>query len=105
MLFENKLTDKIKLAYNAGAEWQGDDSGPQWLYTFSPQFELGKKWEAFLETFAYLQKGEAAKHHIDGGFAFYPANNLKLDLWGGKGISAEAPDYFVSAGISFRLKP
>jgi hypothetical protein len=63
-----------------------------------------KKWEAFIETYAYLQQGQAPQHHIDGGFAFYPANNIKLDLWAGKGLSKEAPDYFTSAGISFRLK-
>lgn len=105
LLFENKLTNKIKLAYNAGAEWMGKDNDPQWVYTLSPQVELNDKWEAFVETFAYLQKGHAAKHHVDGGFAFYPNQNLKLDLWGGKGLSHEAPDYFVSAGVSFRLKP
>lgn len=104
LLFENKLTDKIKLSYNAGARWQGEGAPPQWLYTLSPEFQLGDKWEAFVETFAFLQQGQAAQHHIDGGFAFYPSKDVKLDIWGGKGISKEAPDYFFSAGISFRLK-
>lgn len=105
LLLENKLTDKIQLLYNAGAEWDGEETAPQWLYTLAPQFELGEKWEVFLETYAYLQSRAAAQHHLDGGFAFYPNKNLKLDLWGGKGLSAEAFDYFVSLGVSFRLKP
>jgi hypothetical protein len=104
LLFENKLTEKLKLAYNAGAEWQGDGEGPQWIYTLSPQVELSDKWEAFVETYATFQNGHAAKQLIDGGFAYYPHQNIKLDLWGGKGLSHEAPDYFVSAGVSFRLK-
>ncbi len=104
LLFENKITDKIKLTYNAGAEWQGEGGSPQWLYTIAPEFELGDKWEAFVETYAYLQQGQAAQHYIDGGFAFYPSKNVKLDLWGGKGLSKEATDFFFSTGISFRLK-
>lgn len=105
LLFENKLTDKIKLEYNAGAEWDGEETAPQWLYTLAPEFELSDKWEAFVETYAYLQSGATAQHYLDGGFAFYPGKNLKLDLWGGKGLSSGALDYFVSFGVSFRLKP
>lgn len=105
LLFQNKITKWFTLAYNAGAEWSGGDEPAQWLYTLSPQFSISDKWEAFLETFAYLQKGEMPLHHIDGGLAFYPSRNIKLDLWGGKSISEGGPDYFISAGVSFRLKP
>jgi len=104
ILFENKLTDKIKLTYNAGAEWQGKGAPPQWLYTLAPEVEIGEKWGAFIETFAYLQSGEAPKHTIDGGIAYYATKNVKFDLWAGKGLSKEAPDYFISGGISFRFK-
>jgi hypothetical protein len=103
-LFENKLTDKLSLSYNGGAEWQGDGKSPRYLYTIQPELELDDHWDVFVETFAYLQRGQAAEHYIDGGFVFYPHRNIKLDLWGGKGVTKEANDYFVSAGISFRFR-
>jgi len=104
MLFENKLSNNFKLLYNAGAEWQGNGGPPQWLYTLQPELQFGDKWEAFAETYAYLQSGQAAKQYVDAGVGFYPHHNIKLDVWGGKGLSAESLDYFFSAGISFRFK-
>jgi hypothetical protein len=104
LLMENKLTDKLTLNYNAGAEWQGDGGAPQWIYTIEPAWELSDKWDVFVETFAYLQQGHGPRHYVDGGFAYYSAKNWKLDLWAGKGLSIESSDYFLSAGISFRLK-
>lgn len=105
LLFENKLSEKVSLIYNAGVHWQGEESKPQWLYTISPEVELGKHWEAFVETFAYLQSGHAAQHSLDGGVVFFASPTIKLDLWGGKGLSKEAHEYFISTGISIRLKP
>lgn len=104
LLFENKLTEKLHLDYNIGADWDGEQTAPQWLYTIAPELEIGEKWEVFVEEFAYFQKGQASLHHFDGGIAYFPIPNVKLDVYGGKGISKEAPDYFISAGISFRLK-
>jgi hypothetical protein len=104
LLFENKLAEKVKLQYNVGADWNGEETAPQWLYTIAPEIELSGKWELFAEAFGYFQKGQAVQHHIDTGIAFYPNDHVKLDVYGGKGVSKEAPDYFISAGISFRVK-
>jgi hypothetical protein len=105
LLFQNSLTDKIQLGYNLGAEWSGDETAPQWVYTFSPQFDIGEKWQLFVESYGYLQKGQAPQHVLDGGFAYYISNNVMWDVYGGKGISHAAHDYFISSGISFRIKP
>ncbi|MEI6947274.1 transporter [Paraflavisolibacter sp. H34] len=105
LLFKNQLTGKLELDYNIGPEWDGEQAQPQWLYSVDPEWKIGEKWEAFLEVFGYLQKGKAPQHHLDGGLAYFPSNDLKIDLFGGKGISAEAPDYFISLGVSFRLRP
>src|SRR5215218_1125763 len=104
LLFQNKITDKIELGYNIGTEWEGFSSTPQWVYTFSPQFDIADKWELFIEVFGQLQKGEHPEHHIDGGVAYYINDNVKWDLWGGTGLSPHAMNYFVSTGISFQLK-
>ncbi|HUC82460.1 MAG TPA: transporter [Flavisolibacter sp.] len=104
LLFENQFAKSFHLNYNVGAEWDGENPTPRWTYSIDQEVELSKKWEVFVETYAYLQQGEAAQHLIDGGFAFFPTPNTKLDVYAGKGLSKEAPDYFISAGFSFRLK-
>lgn len=104
LLFENQFAKKFHLNYNVGAEWDGENSKPRWMYSIEQEIELSKKWEVFVETFAYLQQGEAAQHHLDGGFSFFPTPNIKFDLYAGKGLSKEALDYFISGGFTFRLK-
>ena len=104
LLFENKLTDKLSLEYNVGPEWNDDQTTPQWFYSFAPDLEVGEKFEIFLEVFGRLQKGGAPEHAVDFGVGYYPTRDIKLDVYGGAGLTKAAPDYFISAGVSFRLK-
>jgi hypothetical protein len=105
LLFQNSLTNNIQLGYNLGTEWEGNDTNPQWVYTFSPQFDIGDKWQLFIESYGFLQKGQAPQHVLDGGVAYYISSNLMWDIYGGAGLNHHAPDYFISSGISFRIKP
>lgn len=49
LLMENSLSDNIELTYNAGVEWDGFEKDPTWLYTISPGFDIGDRFEAFIE--------------------------------------------------------
>ena len=104
LLFQNKLTEKIKLSYNIGRDWKNTEQEQVWVYTISPQFELSDKWEVFLEEFAGFEKGHQPEHYIDGGLAYHVTKNLMLDINAGKGISHKSSDYFFTGGVSFRLK-
>ena len=101
---ENEFAKIFHLNYNIGAAWDGEEHSAKWLYSLDQEIELSNQWEVFVETFAYFQKGHGAQHHIDGGIAYFPTKDCKVDVYAGKGLSAEAPDYFISAGFSFRLK-
>lgn len=102
-LFENKLTEKIKLNANIGRDWDMDNKEQNWMYAVSPQFQSGKKWEATLEEYAFFKKDSKPEHYVDGGIGYYIGNTVKLDLNAGKGLGGEASDYFFTAGVSFKL--
>ena len=40
---------------------------------------------------------------LDGGFTYALADNLQIDVLGGVGISEAAEDWFVGAGLVWRL--
>lgn len=101
---QNSITDNIGIGYNIGAEWDGYTSTPTWLYTFSPGFNLGKKWYAYIEAFGFIRKNETPQHNIDGGIAYYISRDVKVDISGGFGISEAAPKNYVAIGFSFRFK-
>lgn len=103
LLMENRLTEKLELDYNIGAEWDGTGKRPQWIVTIEPQMSIAPRWQVFVEAYSRWQQGEEAEHVVDAGLGFFISPNLKLDVVAGSGLSQQAPDYFIGTGISFRF--
>jgi hypothetical protein len=101
--FQHSLSHTISLGYNAGAQWDGFDNTPSWLYTLSPSFDIGKRWYSYVEVFGFLKTNEAPQHALDGGLAYYITDNTKIDLSGGIGLGDNPLRSYVSLGFSFRL--
>lgn len=102
-LFANTINSQIKLQYNAGIKWEGEDRSTRWMYSLSPVFKISEKFNLFVEEYAYLRKTGAAQHYLDGGLEYFPKKSVMLDLSGGAGLSRFSTSYFVAAGVSFRL--
>lgn len=100
---QNSITEKIGLGYNVGAEWNGYDNNPAWLYTFSPNFSIGKKWYAYVEAFGFYEE-EAWQHNFDAGIAYFVSNDTKLDVSGGFGVGSSLLKNYLALGFSFRLR-
>jgi Putative MetA-pathway of phenol degradation len=101
---QHTLSRAAAVGYNLGASWDGFTNTPSWIYRVSPGFNLGEKCYAYLEAFGFIQKNETANHNIDGGFAYYINNNIKLDISAGKGLSSSSVSYYIALGGSFRFK-
>lgn len=100
----NTLTERLGVSYNVGAEWDGDDnSNPTGLYTLAFGLGLNKKLSMFAEIFGFVRNGTEPDHRLDGGFTYLFARNVQLDISGGYGITEISPDFFIGAGVSFRL--
>jgi len=101
---QHSLAKNIGLGYNIGAEWDGISKEPAWIYTLAPGFNIGEKWYAYVELFGSVSKQESAQHNADGGVAWYPGHNSKIDLSGGFGLSGNSPDWYMALGYSFRFR-
>ena len=88
---------------NLGAEWDGTNTKPSWLYTVSPGFNLGQRWYIYIEAFGFVQKNELPQHNIDAGIGYYITNNTKLDVSAGSGISDASQKNYFALGFSFRF--
>lgn len=100
---QNSITDNIALGYNLGAEWDGESSTPDWIYTFAPGFNIGKKWYGYAELYGSVRKYEAPAHNVAAGLACYFSDNTKIDFSGSYGLTANATDWYAAIGFSFRL--
>lgn len=100
----NTLTEKLGVSYNIGAEWDGEDNtNPTGLYTLAFGLGINNNLSAFAEVYGFLRNGSEPDHRLDGGFTYLLAKNVQADISGGIGITETAPDFFIGAGVSFRL--
>ena len=110
-LFSHSLTETVSLAYNVGAAWEtvATSSGSATLsdveYTLAAGFALTDRLGAFAELFGDtpLSSGDGTALSVDGGFTYLLRPNIQFDVALGAGITDEAPDWFLTAGVSFRL--
>ncbi|RYD95235.1 MAG: transporter [Sphingobacteriales bacterium] len=103
LLFENEVTKQVKLNYNLGAEWTGEDTEPQWVYTFTPNVSISKNWEAFAEVYGFVKRGSLPEHSFDTGLSYYIGRRAKADLSAGVGLTSAAPVNFVTLGFSVQF--
>jgi len=91
-----------------GAPTQGPDDHRR-IFQLEPELSLGlaltPRWGTFVEYFGAVKTGGVAdEHSIDGGFTWLASDDLQLDLHAGGGLDDAAPEWFVSAGISWRFR-
>ncbi len=103
LAMENTLSKKIQLVYNAGIEWEPEDVHANYLLTLSPQLALSDKMKVFAEALSQFSGEESPDYRLDAGFLYKVKPNLQFDIFGGFGITKNAPDNFIEAGVSFRL--
>jgi hypothetical protein len=100
---QHTINTVFGIGSNAGAEWDGFSTAPIWLYTFSPNFNLGEKWYAYIEVFGFIQKDNFPQHSLDGGIAYYISPDVKIDLSAGVGLNTATPQNYAALGFSFRV--
>jgi len=129
--FAHMLTERLSLGYNVGMAWettQGDPTRYIRLSTTAPQFSILEREApehtlakleytaslgigitdrlgAFVEVYGDtpLNAHSDTAHALDGGFTYLLRPNVQLDISGGVGLNDAADDWFVGAGLSFRL--
>jgi len=66
--------------------------------------DLGNGLGSFAELYGFFPEHSDWDHRFDAGLTYLVNRNIQLDASGGFGITENAPDYFISAGVSFRTK-
>jgi hypothetical protein len=112
-VMQNTISDRISVAYNIGAEWDGDSQSATAIYTISCAISLADGLGMFVEGYGFMTENSNEEnkfdgtfsndHRLDAGFTYQVQKNLQVDISGGIGLSANSPDNFLSAGISWRF--
>ncbi len=110
-LFSHSLTETVSLAYNVGAAWEtvttssGNATLSDLQYTLAAGFALTDRIGAFAELFGAtpVSSGGGSAVSVDGGLTYLLRPNVQFDVALGAGVTDDAPDWFLTAGVSFRL--
>ena len=112
--FSWTLTDRLSLGTNVGVRWETEETarGRETLVHLAWSGALGigltPRLGAFVELFgsepleSAPEGGNGAAVSADGGLTWLVRPNLQLDLFAGAGLTDEADDRFVGAGLSVR---
>ena len=76
---------------------------PTYIYTLTTGIALSERVGGFVELYGFAPVHDKADHRFDGGLTCLLNNDLMIDLSAGVGLTNNAPDYFVSLGLSCRF--
>lgn len=98
------LSEKVSLAYNVGAEWDGETPQHILIYTLTTGVSLTEKLGCYAEIFGFVPKTDSSDHRIDGGLTYLVSNDVMVDFSGGIGLENSTLKNYLSLGISYRFK-
>lgn len=101
---QHTISEKQSLSYNLGAEWNGENTKPTFIYTLTTGYTLTKKIGAYIEFYGFVPQIGIPDHRFDSGLTYLFNLNHQLDISGGFGLSETSPQHYVTLGYSFRFK-
>ena len=99
------LNDRIGLGVNLGAisvKSNGDRQISS-LASLAMGIGLSDQVSAFIELYAEFSENRPWQPVADGGFTVLLSPLVQLDLYVGKGLNDQAPEYILGAGFSIRF--
>ncbi|MEM9886706.1 MAG: transporter [Bacteroidota bacterium] len=95
-----KINDRLMLLANVGMTWQGNGGAPKSFYSLSLNTNWSEQWSSFVEIYGRIDEISIS---VDGGLAYLVNSDLQLDLSAGWQGDDDIRDWFVDAGISWRI--
>ncbi len=100
---QHTLSKNISLAYNLGAEWDGQSAAQTYIYTLTTGIGLTPKWGCYGELYGFLSPINKADHRADCGITYLINKDVMVDISGGFGLTDNAPNNYIALGFSFRF--
>ncbi len=100
---QHTLSKKITLAYNLGADWDGEIPEPTFIYTLTAGITITEKLGTYIELYGFAPQNNVTDHRADGGFTYLITNDVMVDVSAGFGITKQSPNSYYALGFSYRF--
>lgn len=106
LAFLHNIRERFSLAYNAGAEWDGETPRPDFIYSLSLGANVIGGLGIYGELYGSMpqQREEENELRADAGLTYLISDDVIVDVSGGIGITENAPERYVAIGLSYRFK-
>lgn len=96
------ISDRVSWEVNLGGAWEdGVSDNITGFYTTALSVSINETVVSFAEFFGNMNG--SSTHAFDAGFTYLWLPTVQFDVWGGPALTDAAADWFVAAGISYRL--
>jgi hypothetical protein len=96
---QHTISERVSLAYNLGAEWNGESARPAYIYTLSTGMSSATKLACYGEVYGFWESGAKADNRADAGLTYLVNNNVMLDLSAGFGLQSEILRNYLAIGF------
>lgn len=103
LALRNAIGERFNLYYNVSGSWNGIDAAATGGYAGLLSAALASDLSGFVELYGTFAPLSTPLHALDAGFSCVISPDFQIDLFGGIGLTENAPDYFMSGGISLRF--
>jgi len=111
LAFTHTLNETLSLGYNVAGLWATEedaegnrDTNAAIAYSAALGIALTNRLGAFIEFFGETPTDSGAPaHSVDTGLTWLVADNVQIDVVGGIGLSNAADDWFLGAGLTWRI--
>jgi len=97
------LSDRFALSYNVGGTWNQAEDVIVFLYSTALSIGITDKLAGFSELYGDVSAHSSASYQFAVGATYKLLSNLQTDASAGGAFTQNAPDWFVSVGISVRI--
>lgn len=80
LLFEQDLSDRFALCYNAGVQWDGESPTPTTLLGIGLSCDITERFGTFVESYNYLHPDRTNQYMTEFGLAWLVSDRVQLDL-------------------------
>ncbi len=96
------LSEAARLEYNLGVTYRNADF-LEYFYAMTFKVNFSEQTTAFIEFAANDPENGPSVRLFDFGISILTSRTVMFDIFGGKGLNNEAPDWFISVGGGIRL--
>lgn len=101
--FQNKLSSKWKLEYNAGIQQEAYGTAWAWLANGSLHYKITDPLEVNIEYYAQYQVNELPQHNLGAGIAYQLGKYVEVYVSAGSTIFYSEANHFINTGVAVRL--